>query len=128
MDPSKASETLQEQNPLSLSNKVPDWGTSLEDSLGEQAVLSAHTQHYKCQLCHTGVSWSHWAVPPCFYKYLLPFQPCHFCGKEAQHQIVLFFLQGGLASLPLCRDCTGARSNLAIAELGGECIHPLDQQ
>lgn len=91
MDPSKASETLQEQNPLSLSNKVPDWGTSLEDSLGEQAVLSAHTQHYKCQLCHTGVSWSHWDVPPCFYKYLLPFQPCHFCGKEAQHQIVLVF-------------------------------------
>lgn len=45
MDPSKASETLLEQNPLSLSNKVPDWGASLEDSLGEQAMLSAHTQH-----------------------------------------------------------------------------------
>lgn len=40
-----ASETLLEQNPLNLSNKVPDWGTSLEDSLGEQVVLSAHAQH-----------------------------------------------------------------------------------
>lgn len=45
MDPSTASETLLEQNPLNLSNKVPDWGTSLEDSLREQVVLSAHTQH-----------------------------------------------------------------------------------
>lgn len=44
MDPSKASETLLEQNPLSLSNKVPDWGTFLEDSLGEQVVLSPHTR------------------------------------------------------------------------------------
>lgn len=45
MDPSKASETLLEQNPLSLSNKVPDGGTFAEDGLGDQVVLSPHTQH-----------------------------------------------------------------------------------
>lgn len=47
MDPSKASETLLEQDPLSLSNKVPEWGTSLGDSLGEQAVFSSPTQHHQ---------------------------------------------------------------------------------
>lgn len=45
MDLSKTSETLPEQNPLSLSNKVPDWGTFLEDSLQEQAVLTTCAQY-----------------------------------------------------------------------------------
>lgn len=46
MDPSKASETLLEQNPLSLSNKSSWLGTSLEDSLRvKKVVLSAPTQH-----------------------------------------------------------------------------------
>ena len=45
MDLSKASETLPEQNPLSLSNKVPDRGTFLEDSLQEQTMLTTCAQY-----------------------------------------------------------------------------------
>lgn len=45
MDLSKASETLLEQNSLSLSNKVPDQGTFLEDSLQEQAILTTCAQY-----------------------------------------------------------------------------------
>lgn len=45
MDLSKASETVLEQNSLSLSNKVPDQGTFLEDSLQEQAILTTCAQY-----------------------------------------------------------------------------------
>lgn len=45
MDLSKASETLPEQNPLSLSNKVPDQETFLEDSLQKQVMLNTYAQY-----------------------------------------------------------------------------------
>lgn len=43
MDLHKASETLSEQNPHSLSNEVPCWETFLEDRLQKQAMFITWT-------------------------------------------------------------------------------------
>lgn len=46
MDLWKASDTSPEKNPHSLSNKVLNWKTFLEDSLQEKAMLITST-HYQ---------------------------------------------------------------------------------
>jgi len=46
MDLWKASDTSPEKNPRSLSNKVLNWETFLEDSLQEKAMLITWT-HYQ---------------------------------------------------------------------------------